>query len=181
MTPPMAVRNAAAPDARYPVEGGKVVPYLLLSEEFIVDGVPYYQTFDAGAAVSATLGIEGYVWPYVRVGQRLDEPPSLWMMVLDFAAPPRWVAMFQELQGRYLAGIWRRHEERWEMRERALCDGLSVLVPRHPDPGRDAELSSWRMRHARRFLMIAGIDPDDPEIIMSDLPYPLPLPAATIH
>ena len=55
MTPPMGVRNVASPDAGYPVEGSKVVPYLVLSEEFIVNGVAYYPTFDAGTAASHSL------------------------------------------------------------------------------------------------------------------------------
>ena len=130
----------------------------------------------AGAAVSATLGIEGYIWPYVRVGQSIYEPPPLWFMVLGYRAPARWVEVFLERQGRYLADIGRGHEERWEMREHALCDGFSVLVPRHPDPALNAQLQSWRIRNARRFLTLGGVDPDDPEVIMSDLPCPLPQP-----
>ena len=37
------------------MEGSKVFPYLVLSEEFIVNGVAYYPTFDASTAASHSL------------------------------------------------------------------------------------------------------------------------------
>ena len=176
MTPPVDARDAAAPDERYPVEGRRVVPHLLLSDEFVLEGARYRPAPGAGAAAYAAMGIAGFVWPYVRADQRVDEPPPLWFMVRDFAAPQHWVDMFLRLQARYLANIGRGHEERWETVEHILCDGLSVLVPQHPDPVLNAQLQSWRIRNARRFLTLGGVDPDNPTVIISDLPCPPPDP-----
>ncbi len=170
------VEGARAPDARYPAEGRTVVPHLLLSEDFVLEGVRYHPAPGAGGAASTTLGIEGFAWPYVRADQRVDESPSLWFMVRSFAAPQRWVDMFLWLQGQYMANIRRGHEERWATLERVLCDGLAVLVPQHPDPALDDRLRSWRVENALRFLTLGGVDPDNPTVLMSDLPCPLPHP-----
>ena len=183
MTTPKGMQGIAVPEARYPVEGGKLVPHVLLSEGLVLEGARYRPAPGAGAAAYAAMGIAGFVWPYVRADQRVDEPPPLWFMVRDFAAPQHWIDMFLRLQARYLANIGRGHEEQWETVEHALCDGLAVLVPRHPDPALDAQLQSWRIRNAGRFLMLGGVDPDNLTVVMSDLPCPLAhsCPAPTIQ
>ena len=97
-------------------------------------------------------------------------------MVRSFAAPQQWVDMFLRLQALYLANVGQGQIEPWSTLERVLCDGLSVLVPQHPDPALNARLRSWRVKNAHRFLTLGGVDPDNPEVIMSDLPCPLPSP-----
>ena len=170
------VDGATSPDARYPAAGRAVVPHVLLTEDFVLEGVRYRPAPGAGLATYVALGISGFVWPYLRADQHVDEPPSLWFMVRGFSAPQQWIDTYLQLQAQYLANVGEGQIEQWATLERVLCDGLSVLVHQHPDPTLDAQLRSWRVNNARRFLTLGGVNPDNPEVIMSDLPCPLPRP-----
>ena len=170
------VYDATSPAECYPVEGRAVVPHALLSADVVLEGVRYGPAPGAGLATYVALGISGFVWPYLRVDQPVDEPPSLWFMVRSFAAPQQWIDMYLRLQAQYLANVGEGQIEQWATLEHVLCDGLSVLVPQHPDAALNSRLRSWRVSNARRFLTLGGVDPDNPDVIMSDLPCPLPRP-----
>ena len=112
--------DATSPAERYQVEGRAVVPHVLLSADVVLEGVRYRTAPGAGLATYVVLGISGFVWPYVRADQPVDEPPTLWFMVRGFAAPQKWIDMYSQLQAQYLANVGQGQIEQWAMLEHVL-------------------------------------------------------------
>ena len=177
---PQVHRNRKAGKARVPdgctlMTGFSAVTHLVACDDLTLDGLAYYPAFDTGPARFDTLRLKGYVWPYLRLDQMIDEQPVLWFMLLGFKAPTRWLQRFLNVKrdvGFQLAG---NSNELWKVHRQPLSDRLAALVPQHPDRSTNPLLQWWRQRSATQFLRMGGIGPNEAKVVMSTLPCPDPM------
>ena len=152
---------------------------LVARDDLEFEGATHHPALDSGVAEFPQWNVRGYVWPYLRSGQSVHETSTLWFVLKGFDAPYRAVEQTSEIFRRHQLAIWQVLGDEEDdgpllVLSEYVGEGTYARTPWHPDPFAAGVLASNRELHARVLARTGGVDPNDPEILISTAHCPNP-------
>ena len=145
-------------------------------DELLYRGESYWPSFDSGIMGFPWWGVRGYVWPYHRPDQDINEPSELWFALLGIESSHREVGRVLRFIKDYQIRTHSRLAEKLGVELPSASvpvgNGIAALVPLHPDPHVANRQLLVRRGLADLFASSSGCDPENALILMSTDPTP---------